>query len=134
MARHPLIAALIGEPCPLPRELLDMYPELRSVRWRRGGVATRIGGWCLGRRSVAAITLWNVVFLGPGIRPSPELLLHELAHVRQFAERPTFPLVYLWESVRRGYHDNRFEVEARTYAAGRVQRASMNEAQAVPRA
>lgn len=134
MARPTLIAALIGEPISLPGEMLDMYPELRAVQWRLGGVPPRIGGWFLGRSSVAAITLWNVVFLAPGPRPSAELLLHEFAHVRQFGERLTFPLLYLWESIRRGYHDNRFEVDARTFAAGRVHRASTNEAQAVPRA
>lgn len=59
------------------------------------------------------IHLWNVrreVFL-----KSPVWVLHELEHVRQFQQhgRLFFTLLYLWESVRSGYHNNRFEVEAR---------------------
>ena len=66
--------------------------------------------------------------------PSAELLLHELAHVRQFQESPAFALQYLWESIRRGYYMNRFEVDARAFAADRVQRAFFTAAQAAPRA
>ncbi len=31
-----------------------------------------------------------------------------------------FPILYLWESLRRGYVQNRFEVDARAYAATRL--------------
>ena len=134
MARATLIQALIGQPCTLPARLLRDYPELEAVRWRRGGLPTRVGGWFLGRQRVAAITCWNIVFLAPGVPPSPELLLHELAHVHQFGESLTFPVRYLWESIRRGYYHNRFEVEARTFADGRVHRTSTSEAKAAPRA
>lgn len=133
MART-LLAALIGIPQDLPSALLDEFPELRDVRWRYGGLPLRIGGWCLGRRTVSAITLGRTVFLATGARVSAELLLHELAHVRQFQESPAFPLRYLWESIRRGYYMNRFEVDARAYAADRVQRALFTAAQAAPRA
>ena len=134
MARAALLHALIGQPCILPAPLLREYPELEAVQWRRGGLPTRVGGWFLGRQQAAAITFWNVVFLAPGVPASPELLLHELAHVHQFQHSLTFPLRYLWEWLRRGYYNNRFEVEARTYAAGRVHRTSTSEAKAAPRA
>lgn len=133
MARS-LLAALIGAPHRLPRDLFEEFPELRLVRWRLGGVPPRIGGWCLGRRSVSAITLGRTVFLAPDARLSAELLLHELAHVRQFEESPVFPFRYLWESIRRGYYMNRFEVDARAFAADRVHRALSTAAQAAPRA
>jgi hypothetical protein len=47
----------------------------------------------------------------------PELMLHEYCHVvRQWRSgRLTVPR-YLAESLRRGYHDNRFEIEARAFA------------------
>jgi len=51
---------------------------------------------------------------------SAELLLHELRHVHQFQASAAFPLQYLWETLRRGYFANRFEVDARAYAAHRV--------------
>jgi len=49
-----------------------------------------------------------------------ELALHELRHVHQFESSLAFPILYLWESVRRGYVRNRFEVDARAYAAARL--------------
>lgn len=40
---------------------------------------------------------------------------HELCHVRQFRRygKLVFLVKYLWESIRKGYYNNRFEVEAR---------------------
>lgn len=40
---------------------------------------------------------------------------HELCHLDQFRRHGYigFTLMYLWESVRKGYYNNRFEVEAR---------------------
>lgn len=45
---------------------------------------------------------------------------HELCHVRQFEQHGFFPFIikYLWESVRKGYRNNRFEVEAREAERG----------------
>jgi hypothetical protein len=42
-------------------------------------------------------------------------LKHELCHIKQFEEHGYFLFVvkYLWESLRKGYYNNRFEVEAR---------------------
>ncbi len=115
-----LIEPLIGRRQSLPAALLSRHPELGSVRFRRGGLAPRIGGWALGQRTVAAITLGRTVFLAPGVALEPALLLHELRHVHQFQSSVTFPIEYLWESVRRGYHGNRFEADARAYAAARL--------------
>jgi hypothetical protein len=46
-------------------------------------------------------------------------LRHELAHVRQYAEHGfvRFLFLYLLESMRSGYRNNRFEVEARQQEA-----------------
>ena len=90
------------------------------MRLRRGGLLPLLGGWCLGERSVAAITLWRTVWLGLGVEPSAELLLHELRHVHQFESVPAFPVRYIVESLRRGYRRNRFEVEARQFASERM--------------
>jgi hypothetical protein len=105
-----------GHSFALPDDVTAVFPELASVAWRRGGLPLRIGGWLLGRRSVAGITLGATVFLSPGQPPSLALLLHELGHVRQFRRDKTFPMRYLWESVRRGYGRNRFELEADQFA------------------
>jgi hypothetical protein len=115
-----VLAPFIGIPLELPEPLLDRYPELREARYRRGGLPPRVGGWGLGQRTVAAITLWRTVFLAPHTRLDPELLLHELRHVHQFRASGAFPLRYLWESFRRGYHRNPYETDAQAYAARRV--------------
>jgi hypothetical protein len=42
-------------------------------------------------------------------------LKHELCHIQQFKEHGYvgFIVKYLWESIKKGYYSNRFEVEAR---------------------
>ena len=108
--------AMVGRREALPAELLARYPELTEARWRRGGLALRVGGWCLGQRTVHGITLGRTVHLAPDVGAPPGLLLHELAHVRQFARDRGFPVRYAWESLRRGYHRNRYETEADAFA------------------
>ena len=117
-----LAGAIIGGAATLPPALLAEYPMLSGVHFRRGGLPPRIGGWLLARHSVAAITLWNTVWLAPAAPFSAELLLHELRHVHQFQSVAAFPVRYLWESIRRGYSRNRFEVDARRYAAHMARR------------
>ncbi len=126
MAAQDVWRSLLGVPVQLAPHLVERYPALGRVRWRRGGLPPRVGGWCLGARSVAAITLWQTVWLGDGVRETEELLLHELCHVQQFVSVPIFPVRYIWESVRRGYLANRFEVEARHFAIASI-RAAGNE-------
>ena len=121
--RTPL-AALIGHPVELPAAVTARFPDLAAVRWRRGGLPVRVAGLFLGRTSAAAITLWRTVFLSPAAPIEPELLLHELRHVHQFESSVAFPLLYLWESLVHGYKRNRYEADARAYAAQRVRSQS----------
>jgi hypothetical protein len=67
------------------------------------------------------IHLWNISrdeFL-----KRPTLVVHEMEHVRQFHHYGflRFCALYLWESVRKGYYNNRFEVEARRAERGMLQ-------------
>ena len=117
-----MLALLIGTSCSLPPGVLADYPELRAARWRHGGLALRIGGWCLGLRTVAAITLWQTIWLNSAVPMDPELLLHELRHVHQFQADPLFALRYVWRSLQHGYTDNPYEADARAFAAERVAR------------
>ncbi|HMN80752.1 MAG TPA: DUF4157 domain-containing protein [Burkholderiaceae bacterium] len=76
------------------------------------------------RPDMDAITLGNRIYLRPGVYAPDtaygvEILGHELAHVVQYQNGMTYAR-YLWES-RRGYRDNRYEVEA--YAIGARMRA-----------
>jgi hypothetical protein len=106
----------VGSHVDLPGPILERWPELGELRYRRGGLPLRIGGWMLGQSTVAAITIGRTIFLAGTTRLDPGLLLHELRHVQQFAERKSFALRYIWESLRNGYHANRYEVDAREYA------------------
>jgi hypothetical protein len=119
-----MVRWLVGKSFTLPAPLLATYPELRQARWRRGGVALRIGGWCLGRASVAGLALWRTIWLADFAPLEPELLLHELRHVHQFQGDRAFPLRYLWRSLRHGYANNPYESDARAFAAQRVAGAS----------
>jgi len=112
--------ALIGEPMRLPNQFARQYPELSQVRLRRGGLPPRIGGLLLGQTTVEAITLRRTIFLGAHTSLEAALLLHEFRHVEQFLEGRSFPLRYIWETLRRGYHRNCYEIDARTYAARRL--------------
>jgi hypothetical protein len=114
--------AVLGKSIELPDDVVVSWPELMELRYRRGGFPLRLGGWFLGQATVAAITLGKTIFLAPRTRLDPELLLHEYRHVQQFSESKSFPLHYIWESLRRGYHSNRFEADARHYAARRLAR------------
>ena len=40
---------------------------------------------------------------------------HELCHVKQFQQHGFVPFIakYLWESIKNGYYNNKYEVEAR---------------------
>jgi len=123
MALFGWAARLFGEPIDLEPRLLHDFPELRSARYRRGGAPPRVGGWCLGPRSVAAIALGRTVWIARDADLTPELLLHEHAHVEQWRTVRWFAARYVWESLRRGYSNNRFEIAARQ-AAHRRLRAS----------
>ena len=112
--------ALVGKRFDLPAEMIARYPELAEARYRRGGLPVRIGGLALGVDTVTAITLRRTVFLAPAAPLSAGLLLHELRHVHQFLERGTFPVRYLWQSLRYGYSRNAYEVDARRYSARRL--------------
>jgi hypothetical protein len=100
--------------------MLRRYPELAQATYRRGGFPVRVAGWALGAGSAAAITLWRTIFVSYDTPLTAELLLHELRHVHQFLERRTFPLSYLWQSLRYGYSRNAYEADARRYAAHRL--------------
>lgn len=115
-----LVKALIGEKLDIPDELIRRYPDLAEAHYRRGGLPVRIGGWSLGTSTAAAITLWKTIFIAPNVALDPELLLHELRHVHQFLEHKTFPVSYLWQSLRYGYTRNAYEVDARRYSESRL--------------
>lgn len=66
------------------------------------------------------IHLWNVsreAFL-----KNERWVLHELAHIRQYRRLgfARFLFAYVWESLQKGYYNNRYEVEARRAESGKL--------------
>lgn len=106
----------LDPPAGLPAGALPEGIVLRANRW-----IPRIGGW-LGRMGApaAAVTLGRTVVVYPGARLTRALLAHELTHVRQWQADRWFPLRYTLATLRHGYHDNPYEVEARQVAAASV--------------
>jgi hypothetical protein len=76
-------------------------------------------------RGVCATTRPNRILLaisGAEFVADPELLLHEYFHVvRQWRTAQLTRWRYVMESARRGYWENRYEWEAREFAAGAVE-------------
>ena len=98
--------------------VLDDLPGLlvaRTAAIDRALLGTRltVGGYLAGHgaqklfgafggHGISGITLGRTIWLAPRAPLAPELLLHELRHVHQFASDRAFPLRYVWRSLR--YH------------------------------
>lgn len=109
--------ALFGPRVSLPPDLpAELLPE--GVTLRAGRLVPKIGG-IFGRMrgAAAAVTLGRTIVLNPDARLTRELLVHELTHVRQWREDALFPLRYTLATLKHGYWNNPYEVEARVAAA-----------------
>ncbi len=78
--------------------------KLAAKKMRAGALAIVFG---------RTVHLWNISrqeFLA-----SPRLMVHEVEHVRQYQRHGFLPFLFLYlvDWIRKGYHHNRFEVEAR---------------------
>lgn len=118
-------ALIFGDRVEAPEEVpADSLP--RGVTLRRGRLVPRIGGLLVrSLHPASAVTLGRTIILDPSARLTPELLEHELTHVRQWRADPLFfPIRYAVATLRHGYRDNPYEVEARE--AARRHSSAMN--------
>lgn len=89
-----------------------------DYRLKENSWLAKIAAWKLNARSVAfvlgrTIHLYNVSkqeFLA-----NRSWLRHELCHVRQFRQYGFLVFIarYVWESIKHGYYNNKYEAEAR---------------------
>ncbi|WP_231401968.1 DUF4157 domain-containing protein [Panacibacter microcysteis] len=90
------------------------------IQIREQSFIARIACIVLKQKKVAVVT-GNIIHLyntgKEEFLSNKRWLQHELVHVLQYREHGhlKFISLYLWESLKKGYHQNRFEKEARLY-------------------
>lgn len=117
MIRERLICAILGPRAGLPPDAPhDVLPP--EVVLRRGRLVPWIGGFLARMKGPAsAVTLGRTIVINPETVLTPTLLTHELVHVRQWRRDPLFPIRYTLATIRYGYRNNPYEVEARGLAS-----------------
>jgi hypothetical protein len=71
------------------------------------------------KQNAVAIVLGKTIYLhnvsATDLLQNEKWLKHELCHVQQFKQHGYlgFIVKYLWESLKKGYYNNKFEIEAR---------------------
>ncbi len=89
-----------------------------KFRIKENSWVAKIAAWKLGTRAVA-IVIGHSIHLHNTTKQeflsNKTWLLHELCHVRQYQQHGFFGFIakYIWESIKNGYYNNKFEVEAR---------------------
>jgi hypothetical protein len=88
------------------------------IRVKENSWVARFAAFKLGTENVAIVVgntihLWNCT--KEDFLKNPKWLRHELCHVEQFQRYGFMRFIfrYLWESLRKGYRNNKFEREAR---------------------
>ena len=68
--------------------------------------------WDIGyMKGARAMTIGNVILLSPKIENKD--LEHELIHVKQYERMPLiYPILYYIELIKKGYRNNKYEIEA----------------------
>ncbi len=90
-----------------------LYFDFKEKSW-----IARLAAWKLSAGSVA-IVIGHTIHLHRATKDEllqdERWLKHELCHVRQFEHYGlvNFVVRYVWESIRHGYFNNKFEIEAR---------------------
>ncbi len=98
-----LFVALISGPISKIRFTNHPYAliiHVKSFWWAKGYL-----------RGARAMTIGHTVLLGPDLEKKD--LEHELIHVEQYQRVPVIhPFLYYLELIRKGYRNNKYEVEA----------------------
>ncbi len=112
-----------SHPYPMPEGVLAELERIFDASVR-GIAVIEYSLYARAHFGASATTRPNLILLAAGggeFVSDPELMLHEYFHViRQWNPGRLTRGRYLLESARRGYWNNRFEREARTFAAAAV--------------
>ena len=95
------------------KKLVDNDFIIKENSW-----LAKIAAWKLSSQSVAMV-LGKTIHLHNTTKENflqnEKCVKHEFCHIQQFRQHGYIGFIakYLWESMRKGYYNNRFEVEAR---------------------
>ena len=83
----------------------------------------RLAAWKLGSNKVAIVIGKTIHLHNTGrheFLQNKSWVYHELKHIHQFQQHGflLFIFLYLWESIRHGYTNNKYEIEARAAETG----------------
>ena len=85
---------------------------------KENSLLARIAAFKLGTKRVAMV-IGNTIHLYNTTKEEflndKRWLKHELCHIRQFKQHGYFIFIikYVWESIKKGYNNNKYEAEAR---------------------
>ncbi|MDE3247208.1 MAG: DUF4157 domain-containing protein [Bacteroidota bacterium] len=85
---------------------------------KEGSLLARLAAWKLGQDKMAMVMGRTILLHDTSAQEfinNRKWIRHELAHIRQFEKHGFLPFLckYLVESIRHGYHNNKYEQEAR---------------------
>lgn len=92
--------------------------DVSGIRIKERSWKAHLAAWCLGVDNVA-FTLGKTIYLHNATKSEflrdERWVKHELKHVEQFKEHGYIPFIckYFIETLRKGYFNNKYEVEAR---------------------
>jgi hypothetical protein len=92
--------------------------DLKDIKLKENSFIAKLAAKRLGVKQVA-IVLGNTIHLHNTTKQEflqdKKWVKHELCHVQQFKQHGYLPFLskYLWESIRKGYYNNKYEIEAR---------------------
>ncbi len=84
--------------------MVEIKPWFGPIKWYMK--LCRFQGWT---------SYWNTIYLDPKYLTDERLIRHEMTHIKQMDEEGKFKFTcrYLWWTLKYGYQDNPYEVEAR---------------------
>ncbi|MFY7964519.1 MAG: eCIS core domain-containing protein [Chitinophagaceae bacterium] len=91
---------------------------MKKIRIKENSWLAWLGAKCI-RVNRVALTFGNTIHLHNATKQqlleNKVWLCHEIVHVKQYEKLGVlrFVIFYLWECIKKGYYNNKFEIEAR---------------------
>ena len=102
-----------------------------NVRIKENAFVAKVAAFVLKEKTMA-VTINKTIYLHNCTKENflrnKRWLRHEAAHILQYKKLGTFgfPVLYLMESIKNGYHKNKFELEAKQMETDLIITGEMN--------